>query len=314
MGETLNQLSERGIPVISALADHFKVPEEAIREMVTKGKVSFNDFEAAMNSLAGEGGKFGNAMAEQADTLKGKWSTFKDAIDDLKREIGQALIPVMKDLLDVGFVVVEWIQGLDMDTVKFTASVIAAVAAFGLTIKIITKIIKAVREFITVLKALAAAKATATAFSGPMGWAVLAGAGAAATAATVGINKAFESIEKNANSAASEVDNLASSTDKIEAATPQTKTIGDVAEENTEKLKKETEQVERLSKALDIISSRPTVSAAIRGTSQAASARTAAIRSLEKHLHQQVKAQDKSNEWLKKIETNTGSKASVAAF
>lgn len=314
MGETLNQLAERGIPVISALAAHFEVPEEAIREMVTKGKVSFNDFEAAMESLGGEGGKFGNLMAEQADTLSGKWSTFKDKVNDLAITIGQSLLPMMTELLNVGFSVVEWVQNLDFETVKFTASVIAGVAAFGLTIKIITKIIKAVREFITVLKALAAAKATATAFSGPMGWAVLAGAGAAATAATVGINKAFESIEKNANSAASEVDNLARSTDKIEAVTPQTKTIGDVAEENTEKLKKETEQVERLSKALDIISSRPTVSAAIRGTSQAASARTAAIRSLEKHLHQQVKAQDKSNEWLKKIETNTGSKASVAAF
>jgi tape measure domain-containing protein len=80
MGETLNQLAERGIPIISALAAHFKVPEEAIRDMVSKGKVSFQDFEAAMNSLGGEGGKFGNLMAEQADTLAGKWSTFKDKI------------------------------------------------------------------------------------------------------------------------------------------------------------------------------------------------------------------------------------------
>lgn len=314
MGETLNQLAERGIPVISALAAHFKVPEEAIRDMVSKGKVSFNDFEAAMSSLGGEGGKFGNLMAEQADTLSGKWSTFKDKVNDLAITIGQALLPMMTELLNVGFAVVDWIQGLDMDTVKFTASVVAGVAAFGLTIKIISKVIKAVRSFITALRALAAAKATAMAFSGPAGWAMLAGAGVAAAGAVVGINAAFDSIASGADSAGNEVNKLANSTDKVAAAADKTKTIGDVAEDNAEKLKQETKQVEKLSKALGIIANRQGVGVAIRGTVEAATARTAAIKSLEKHQVAQLKAQEEANEHLAEIATNTGKQPAVVGI
>ena len=314
MGETLNQLAERGIPVISALAAHFKVPEEAIRDMVSAGQISFNDFEAAMNSLAGEGGQFGNAMAEQADTLKGKWSTFKDAIEKLSREIGQALIPVMKDLLNVGFVVVEWIQGLDMDTIKFTASVIAGVAAFVLTIKTLVKVAKAVKGFIKLLRELAVAKATVTAFSGPAGWAMLAGAGIAAAGAVVGINAAFDSIAGGAETATSEIDNLANSTDNVAAAAAETATIGDVAEENTEKLKQETKQVEKLSKALGIIANRAGVGVAIRGTVQAAEARTQAIKNLEKHQVAQLKAQEEANQHLEEIANNTGAQPAIVGI
>jgi len=314
MGETLNQLAERGIPVISALAAHFKVPEEAIRDMVSKGKVSFNDFEAAMVSLGGEGGKFGNLMAEQADTLSGKWSTFKDKVNDLAITIGQALLPMMTELLNVGFAVVDWIQGLDMDTVKFTASVVAGVAAFGLTIKIISKVIKAVRSFITALRALAAAKATAMAFSGPAGWAMLAGAGIAAAGAVVGINAAFDSIASGADSAGNEVNKLANSTNTVAAAADKTKTIGDVAEENAEKLKQETKQVEKLSKALGIIANRSGVGVTIRGTVEAATARTAAIKSLEKHQVAQLKAQEEANQHLSEIATNTGKQPAVVGI
>lgn len=311
MGETLNQLAERGIPVISALAAHFKVPEEAIRDMVSKGKVSFQDFEAAMTSLGGEGGKFGNLMAEQADTLSGKWSTFKDKVNDLAITIGQALLPVMTQLLDVGFIVVEWIKGLDMDTVKFTASVIAGVAAFALTIKMIGKVAKVVKTFITTLRALAAAKATAMAFSGPAGWAMLAGAGIAAAGAVVGINAAFDSIAGGAETATNEIDNLANSTDNI---VDQTKKIGNVAEENTEKLKQETKQVEKLSKAMGIIANREGVGVAIRGTVEAAQARTDAIKALQKHQLAQLKAQEEANNHLANIEKNTGNQPATVGI
>ena len=313
MGETLNQLAERGIPVISALAAHFKVPEEAIRDMVSKGKVSFQDFEAAMNSLAGEGGQFGNAMAEQADTLAGKWSTFKDKVNDLAITIGQALLPKMTELLNLGFVMVEWVQGLDMQTVKLTASILAGVAAFALVIKWGVKLVKFIRTAIKIYRQLAAAQAVALAFSG-VGIPVLLAAGAAATAAVVGINLFFNSIESSADSAVAKTEALTNSTDKVAAAAQKTETIGDVAEENTEKLKQETEQVEKLSKALGIIANRAGVGVAIRGTVQAAEARTQAIKNLEKHQIAQLKAQEEANQHLEQIANNTGAQPAIVGI
>ncbi len=313
MGETLNQLAERGIPVISALAAHFKVPEEAIRDMVSKGKVSFNDFEAAMVSLGGEGGKFGNLMAEQADTLSGKWSTFKDKVNDLAITIGKALLPMMTELLNIGFVMIDWVKGLDMQTVKLTASILGAAAAVGLVIKWGVKLVKFIKSAIKIYRTLAAAQAVALAFSG-VGIPVLLAAGAAATAAVFGINMFFDNIENKADSAVAKTVSLANSTDKVAAAADKTKTIGDVAEENAEKLKQETKQVEKLSKALGIIANRSGVGVAIRGTVEAATARTAAIKSLEKHQVAQLKAQEEANEHLAEIATNTGKQPAVVGI
>ncbi len=313
MGETLNQLAERGIPVISALAAHFKVPEEAIRDMVSKGKVSFQDFEAAMTSLGGEGGKFGNLMAEQADTLAGKWSTFKDKVNDLAITFGEALLPAMTNLLNLGFVMIDWVQGLDMQTVKLTASILAGVAAFALVIKWGVKLVKFIRSAIKIYRTFAAAQAVALAFSG-VGIPVLLAAGAAATAAVFGINMFFDNIEEKADGAVAKTEALANSTDNVAAAAAQTETIGDVAEENTEKLKQETKQVEKLSKALGIIANREGVGVAIRGTVEAAQARTDAIKALQKHQLAQLKAQEEANQHLANIENNTGNQPAIVGI
>jgi tape measure domain-containing protein len=313
MGETLNQLAERGVPIISALADHFKVPEEAIREMVSKGKVSFNDFEAAMNSLGGEGGKFGNLMSEQADTLSGKWSTFKDKVNDLAINIGQALLPIMTELLNLGFVMVEWVQGLDMQTVKLTASILAGVAAFALVIKWGGKLVKVIRTAITIYRSLASAQAVALAFSG-VGIPVLLAAGAAATAAVIGINMFFNSIESSADSAVAKTEALTNSTDKVAAAAQKTETIGDVAEKNTKKLEQENKELDKMAERLDIIANRASVGVAVRGTVAAAQARSEAIKSLEKHQVAQLKAQQKANDHLAKIEANTKDNIAIAGI
>ena len=311
--ETLNQLAERGIPVISALAAHFKVPEEAIAEMVRKGQISFNDFEASMNSLAGEGGQFGNLMAEQADTLAGKWSTFKDKVNELAISFGEKLLPAMTNLLNLGFVMIDWVSGLDMQTVKLTASILAGVAAFALVLKWGVKLVKFIKSAIKIYRAFAAAQAVALAFSG-VGIPMLLAAGAAATAAVVGINAFFDNIEEKAGGAVAQTEALANSTDNVAAAAAQTDTIGDVADENTEKLKQETKQVEKLAKALGIIANRAGVGVAIRGTVEAAQARTDAIKALQKHQLAQLKAQQEANQHLAKIENNTGEQPAIVGI
>lgn len=313
MGETLNQLAERGIPVISALAAHFKVPEEAIRQMVTEGKVSFKDFDLALAGIAGKSGKFGNLMSKLAKTAAGQWSTFNDKVDKLAEAFGAKLLPAINDVLNIGFVMIDWVKGLDMETVKLTASILGAAAAVGLVIKWGVKLVKFIRSAIKIYRTLAAAQAVALAFSG-VGIPVLLAAGAAATAAVVGINMFFDNIENKADSAVAKTESLANSTNTVAAAADKTKTIGDVAEDNAEKLKQETKQVEKLSKALGIIANRSGVGVAIRGTVEAATARTAAIKSLEKHQVAQLKAQEEANEHLAEIATNTGKQPAVVGI
>lgn len=52
--EQLNQLTERGVNGLAALADHYGITQEAAREMVTAGEVDFENFNAAMTANMGE--------------------------------------------------------------------------------------------------------------------------------------------------------------------------------------------------------------------------------------------------------------------
>lgn len=81
--EDLNQLLDRGVPILSLLADKYRVNEAAVKKMASEGKVSFADLEAALRKLTGAGGDWGGMMAEQAKTLPGKLAALEDAFDRL---------------------------------------------------------------------------------------------------------------------------------------------------------------------------------------------------------------------------------------
>lgn len=87
--DDINQLTERGIPIISELAKQFGVTDDKVRELVSSGKVGFNNLEEAIRSLTSEGGSFFNLTEKQSKTFLGVLSTFKDNIIGVLRGIGQ---------------------------------------------------------------------------------------------------------------------------------------------------------------------------------------------------------------------------------
>lgn len=81
MGDQLLQLSSRGLNAASTLADYFKevkgqskMTEGAIRDMVSKGKISFKDFSEAMTWAFGDSAKRAN------ETFTGALSNMKSAL------------------------------------------------------------------------------------------------------------------------------------------------------------------------------------------------------------------------------------------
>lgn len=124
-GERLQQLQERAIPIGPALAKSLGVAETSIRQLVSEGRVSFNDFEKAFASLNQKGGFAFEGMVKQSKTLDGVLSTVKDNISLFAADIGEQLLPVIKEL---GIQFIGFIQNLRksdslINVVKGTISV-----------------------------------------------------------------------------------------------------------------------------------------------------------------------------------------------
>lgn len=92
MTEQLDQFNERAIPVGAKLAEMFGVSEAAIRDMASKGQISFGDLQTALQAMTQEGGIAFNGMKDQSTTLGGLWSTLKDNITLALTEIGGAMV------------------------------------------------------------------------------------------------------------------------------------------------------------------------------------------------------------------------------
>ena len=71
-----------------------------LTEAERDGAITADMVRDAFAHATGEGGKFNNMMAQQAETLSGKWSTFMDLTHAKMRTLGEVLSPVAKLFMD----------------------------------------------------------------------------------------------------------------------------------------------------------------------------------------------------------------------
>lgn len=88
--QDLRQFQGRGIPLAEELAKQFGVTKDKVGELVTAGKVGFEEMKKGIISMTSEGGKFGGLMEAQSKTITGQISNIEDAIDGMFNQIGQS--------------------------------------------------------------------------------------------------------------------------------------------------------------------------------------------------------------------------------
>lgn len=104
-GTEVRQFTEAGINMYGELQSYFKeVKGEAyttaqIVDMISKRKVTFEDVEAIFQRMTDKGGIFYNMQEIQAETLQGKISNLKDAIDVMLNSIGKDNEGVFKGMI-----------------------------------------------------------------------------------------------------------------------------------------------------------------------------------------------------------------------
>lgn len=99
-GEELLQLQERGINLQDELQKMYGMTGDEFRKALEKGRFSAEAVNLALEKLTSTGGKYAEGAIAQSDTLFGKLSTLQDAFIRLGQNIGKALAPIFKFLID----------------------------------------------------------------------------------------------------------------------------------------------------------------------------------------------------------------------
>jgi tape measure domain-containing protein len=98
-GDEILQLTEAGIPALKILGEGFNMTELQMSEAITKGIVPAN--KSIRLLLEGIEKRFPDAMARQAKTTKGMWSTIKDTFNSrLATPLGEGLIAGVKPAME----------------------------------------------------------------------------------------------------------------------------------------------------------------------------------------------------------------------
>ena len=245
--QDMNQLTGRGIALYELLAEQFGTTTDAIKQMVTDGKVGFANLEQAFVTMTSAGGTFFRLTDKQSKSIAGLWSTFKDQVLDSLQAVGEKIVEtgsLQRSMAAIGstfssvtpaattlaVVVGELMNGFAYfaevvnGAGKAVSWIAGSVSGWSTALKIVVPAIGAVTAAVVVMtaakKALAIAQATVLALSGPKGWFLLGVGLAAAGAATYQLTKAMKEAGSAAGSAAEAVAKLDAATKSAAASPP----------------------------------------------------------------------------------------------
>jgi len=202
--QDFRQLSTRGIISLQDIADHFDVTTSAAQEMLSTGRVSFEDLKDIFRELSEEGGRFHNLMEKQSTSLLGLWSTFKDVLGITSRVIGDMLMPAAKrfevNAIRIAENVRVWI-GENKELITTFVNLAVNVAKYGIALMAAAAAVRILSIAIGVYNALGkttvAIQTLILALSGPKGWAQMAVGIAAAAGSLYAMNKMLgDSVEE----------------------------------------------------------------------------------------------------------------------
>lgn len=153
-GQDLMQMINQGFNPLTFIAEQTGESMAELKERMSKGAVSAEEVAQAFEYATSEGQPFFNAMEAGSKTLSGELSTVTDNFKQMLGELTEALLPIIKQVVEK---LIEWIQkfkDLDDGTKKIILIVGLIVAAIGPVLVMIGGVISAIGTIITVVGAL----------------------------------------------------------------------------------------------------------------------------------------------------------------
>lgn len=173
-GMELRQFTEAGVPLLETLASQYNVTTGQMQKMISNGTIGFDAVSKAMASMSGEGGKFNDLMAKQSKSLGGTISNLKDAVYQLAGGFGNALLPVVRPIVDLLGRFVGYLAGLSPTTKTVIATIgglVFVFTALATGVGIIASIAPTIVSGFVLLKTAAIALSGAFMATPIIGWA-----------------------------------------------------------------------------------------------------------------------------------------------
>jgi tape measure domain-containing protein len=112
--QELNQMAERGIPILRVLSEQLGKSKAEIYDMASRSLITSDIIEKAFTKMTSSGGFAHKAMINQSKTLAGVYSTMKDNIGLAGAEIGKVLLPYAKKLalkiISIAQAIKKWVK------------------------------------------------------------------------------------------------------------------------------------------------------------------------------------------------------------
>lgn len=99
--EVLNVYIDQGVQILDALGEQMGVTSAEIVDMASKGEISFQDLDRALESMAEEGGLYYNSMATASQRLDAMQAGLSESVNALAASFGDMLAPVVAKVLEI---------------------------------------------------------------------------------------------------------------------------------------------------------------------------------------------------------------------
>jgi tape measure domain-containing protein len=99
--ESLNMISEAGVPIFNQLADSMGISVEEMYKLSESGKISSDDLTNAFQRMTSEGGIFFDGMNVSSKTFTGLTSTMTDNLKQAGAALGNQFLPAAKEFVTV---------------------------------------------------------------------------------------------------------------------------------------------------------------------------------------------------------------------
>ncbi len=189
--EVLNVYIDQGVQILDALAQQMGITTAEVVDFSSKGKISFEQFNQALASLAAEGGLYYNSMATAAMRLSSVQAGLEESIKSLKASIGDMLAPKVSKVLELFTNIVDKIN----DSPILKGVLLGAIAALTAAVNIFAgkTLVALVMQTHAGTVALTALGTAAHSMLGPIGLVTL------AVGAVVGVVATMASAQQKAN-------------------------------------------------------------------------------------------------------------------